>query len=89
MVKATVENVAPHNSRTAEGISAQARFIVEASDLRGHNNIRKAPVVIVSTARRRKGREGRKEGGGKVSRVSMDAEQCGPFWIHSEPILER
>lgn len=65
MVKATVENVAPHNSRTAEGISAQARFIVEVSDLRGHNNIRKAPVVIVSTARRRnwEGKEGRKEEG--------------------------
>lgn len=91
MVKATVEKAGPRNSRTAEGISAQASFIVEASDLRDHNNIRKAPVVIESmtTRRNREGKEGRKQGGGKLSCVSMAAEQCGPFWIHSEPILER
>lgn len=65
MVKATVENMAPHKSRTAEGISAQARFIVEASDLRGLSNIRKAPVVIVSTAMRhnRERKEGRRREG--------------------------
>lgn len=65
MDKATMKNTAPRKSRTAEGISAQARFIVEAPDLRGHNNIRKAPVVIVSTAtrRNREGKEGRRREG--------------------------